>query len=69
MNWHSSTAIRKELNLGRLRTVFQMKRADGCMGRLGGGWTWKLGAMGTSNELVLELFVCSIRFTLKKEAK
>lgn len=34
------------------------------MGRLGGGWAWKLGAMGGSDEVCFELLFFTIRFRI-----
>lgn len=48
---HSDEAIDKRWNVGRLQIPFRMTAGNGAMGRLGGGWAWKLGAMGARGEL------------------
>jgi hypothetical protein len=54
---------------GRLKINFRMTAGNGAMGRLGGGWSWKLGAMGSGNEVVLEVIAFSMRFTLLPNTK
>lgn len=66
IRWHSDVTIHKVWNISRLRITFRMTAGNGFMGRLGGGWSWKLGAMGTGNEICLELIFFSIRFCLKR---
>lgn len=65
--WHSSLAFRKEFSFGGWRVVAEMRNNDGCMGRLGGGWAWKLGILASDSSYVLELFVMSIRIWLPKK--
>lgn len=64
IRWHSDTGIDRTWTLGRLQMRFRMSAGNGAMGRLGGGWAWKLGAMGSRNEIVIEVLVFSIRFTI-----
>lgn len=64
IRWHASICFDKTGQIGRLKLHALMKAGDGFMGRLGGGWAWKLGILAARNEIVLELFVMNIRFTL-----
>jgi hypothetical protein len=41
--WRASTYINKRWQFGRLNARLYWRRADGLMGRFGGGWDWKLG--------------------------
>jgi hypothetical protein len=63
--WTASTAFRKQFNVGRWTWVIELKRNDGAMGRVGGGWGWKLGidASSSGTDFVVYLFIMSIRAT------
>jgi hypothetical protein len=62
IRWHSSVHFDKSVQIGRLRVHAQMRKGDGFTGRLGGGWSWKLGILAARTEVVFDLFVMSIRF-------
>lgn len=61
LKWHASVAFDKTAQIGRVRIRATMRKGDGVMGRLGGGWSWKLGILAAKTEIVLEIFVMSIR--------
>ena len=61
VRWFSSVAFDRSVTFGRLRVRATMRNGDGFMGRLGGGWLWKLGILAGRGEIVLELFVMSLR--------
>lgn len=65
-SWIATTAFEKQVTLGRLRVKARMAKGNGVMGRLGGGWAWKLGILAAKTDVVLELFVMSVRFTWMK---
>lgn len=41
--WFSSVVFERRWSLGQWAFSVRMRRADGFMGRFGGGWDWKLG--------------------------
>jgi hypothetical protein len=65
MQWESSYAIDRKWTIGRAEFRFTMRRADGFMGRFGGGWNWKLGIqVGSWRSWILSLLVAELRFYL-----
>lgn len=66
IRWHSSKSVRKEWLVFGWKTVFQLRSNNGAMGRMGGGWLWKLGILYGGTDIVLELFICTLRFTRAK---
>lgn len=61
LRFHSTVAFDKVWQIGRVRIRAFMREGDGLMGRLGGGWSWKLGILAGRTEVVFELFVMSVR--------
>lgn len=61
-SWQASVAFCKQVRLGKWTLTAQLNNGDGVWGRLGGGWTWKLGILWSRTDVVLDLFVMSIRF-------
>jgi hypothetical protein len=68
-SWTASIAFRKQVRLGAWTITAQMKNGDGAWGRLGGGWKWKLGILWGGTDVVLDLFVMSIRFVKDRAPK
>lgn len=64
--WHSSIHFLKTVTIFGYAVKFEMRKNDGWMGRLGGGWAWKLGILASRNDVVFELFVMSIRITKRR---
>lgn len=69
-NWASSYAIDKRLTIGRIVFRFTLRRADGYMGRFGGGWNWKLGIQASSLTkdswtMIISLLVAELRIQVK----
>jgi hypothetical protein len=62
IRWHSDEAINREWRLGRLKINLRMTSGNGVMGRLGGGWAWKLGMMGSGSEVCMEIVFFTLRF-------
>lgn len=67
VRWHSDEVINKKWKFGRFEICLRMTAGNGFMGRLGGGWLWKLGAMGTKSEICLELIFFTIRMRIFPE--
>lgn len=67
VRWHSTRAIDWKRKYGRLHIHVLMKRKDGFTGRMGGGWDWKVGIMKGGSEVILELFVLSIRLRVERK--
>lgn len=61
VRWHSTVAFDRTFKVGRIKARAVMREANGAMGRLGGGWSWKLGILAARQEFVLKLFVMSVR--------
>ncbi len=64
--WHSDDLINWEWQRGRLKLQFHMRKNNGAMGRLGGGWLWKLGIDAARSGFVLYLFVAMFRCSWSK---
>jgi hypothetical protein len=64
-SWFSTERIRKEWSIGRLRIYFLMHNDDGHMGRFGGGWNRKLGIALADSELLVDIWVATLRFQVK----
>lgn len=65
-NWFSSYAFSKHWQIGKLKINPSMRRADGYMGRFGGGWNWKLGFMSSGSTIIFSLLIMSIRISWDK---
>lgn len=66
IRWFSSISFDKRVSIGRVNIAATMRAGDGFMGRLGGGWSWKLGILASRYGFVLELFVMSVRVSWPK---
>lgn len=62
--WFSTRRIDRKWRLGRLSIGLLYRRADGCMGRFGGGWNWKLGIQASGRSVILSLLVFTVRFNV-----
>lgn len=69
VRWHSEVAAQRTWRIGRFHATFRMTKGNGVMGRLGGGWAWKLGIMGARRELCMELLFFTLRFHFKKPSQ
>ena len=58
--------IRKRLSIGRLEIVFNWRSRHNLWGRFGGGWQWVVGIEVGSTTVILNLLICSLRFSVKK---
>lgn len=68
LRWHSTDAFNWKRSIGRLHVHANMRRTDGAMGRMGGGWLWKFGVLAARTEIVLELFVMTVRLRWNAKA-
>ena len=62
--WGSPYLIDKTCRIGRVKINFNMRSAEGYMGRFGGGWNWKLGVMVGGRTVIVSLLVADLRITL-----
>ena len=53
--------IKKEINIGKIRVVFDFVSKDCFMGRFGGGWNWKLGFQVGGRTIIFNLLIFSLR--------
>ena len=58
--------IKKEINIGRLRIVFDFVSKACFMGRFGGGWDWKIGFQMGGKTIILNLLIFSLRIEIEK---
>lgn len=66
--WFSSVAFARTWRIGRVEIAARMKRADGVMGRFGGGWNWAFGVhVGGSGTVLIYLFVMTLRLSKAKQ--
>jgi hypothetical protein len=66
-SWLSTYSFRKRAYIGRLLVEVSMRRADGFMGRFGGGWNWKFGFQIGGRTIIFSLLVADLRLSLLKE--
>jgi len=66
MNWFSTYSFCKRAYIGRLLVELSMRKADGFMGRFGGGWNWKLGFQAGGRTVIFALLVASLRISWLK---
>ena len=59
--------IKKEINICRLRIVFDFVSKDCFMGRFGGGWNWKVGFQIGGRTIILNLLTFSLRIEIENE--
>jgi hypothetical protein len=65
MRWGSTYIIDRKLTVGRWYLGISWRRSDGCMGRFGGGWNWKLGFQAGGSSVILSLLVLEVRIGRK----
>ena len=68
-NWASSVAFDKSKRIGRIKLRLEMRRADGVMGRFGGGWNWKLGIQIGGKTLLISLLVAELTISIVAKEK
>jgi hypothetical protein len=66
IRWHSDEIINWKRQYGRLKVSFRMRKNNGAMGRMGGGWLWKFGIEAARGELLFNLFVAVLRVSWYK---
>lgn len=59
--------ICKEVRVGCVKIKFEWRRKDNLWGRFGGGWNWIVGFELGGTSLILNLLVCSLRFSIRKK--
>ena len=56
------TEVTRKFAIGKLRIVYNRRSKKNLWGRFGGGWNWKIGVDVGGSTVIINLFVCSIRF-------
>lgn len=63
------TEIKKTWNIGRLRVTFHWRSRKNLWGRFGGGWNWIVGFEIGGSTIILNLLICSLRFSIREKEK
>lgn len=58
--------IRREWNVGRFQIVFHWQSSKNLWGRFGGGWNWELGFQIGGSTVIVNLLICSLRFSRRR---
>ncbi len=72
--WYKFDRCAWQINLQNHKRGEPLKRwgwkpwKDKGHGRFGGGWSWKLGLIGSSSTMIIEFFFGSVRITRKEPA-
>jgi len=67
--WFSTKAINKTWRLSLIKIRFQWRRADGFMGRFGGGWNWAVGMRLGGNTILVDLLLCTLTVSIDRTVK
>lgn len=58
--------VRKTFRIGRLGLTYHWQSKKSLWGRFGGGWNWEFGFVAGGREIIFNLLICSLRFSVAK---